>query len=61
MISVIIPVYNVEPYIRKCLDSRVNQTYKTYKVLEIVVIDAGSTDGSGAICDENKSLSSQFY
>lgn len=49
MISVIIPVYNVEPYLRKCLDSVVNQTYKE---LEIFIIDDGSTDGSGAICDE---------
>lgn len=49
MISVIIPVYNVEPYLRKCLDSVVNQTYRN---LEILVIDDGSTDGSGAICDE---------
>ena len=49
MISVIIPVYNVEPYLRKCLDSVVNQTYKD---LEILIIDDGSTDGSGAVCDE---------
>ena len=49
MISVIIPVYNVEPYLRRCLDSVVNQTYKE---LEIFIIDDGSTDGSGAICDE---------
>lgn len=48
MISVIIPVYNVEPYLRKCLDSIVNQTYRD---LEILVVDDGSTDGSGAICD----------
>jgi glycosyltransferase involved in cell wall biosynthesis len=48
-ISVIIPVYNVEPYIRKCLDSVVNQTYKN---LEIICIDDGSTDCSGKICDE---------
>ncbi len=48
MISVIVPVYNVEPYLRKCLDSIVNQTYRN---LEILVIDDGSADGSGAICD----------
>lgn len=51
MISVIVPVYNVEPYLRKCLDSIVGQTYRD---LEILVIDDGSTDGSGEICDEYK-------
>jgi len=49
MISVIVPVYNVEPYLEKCLDSIVNQTYRD---LEILVIDDGSTDDSGRICDE---------
>lgn len=47
-ISIIIPVYNVEPYIRKCLDSVVGQTYEN---LEILVINDGSTDGSEKICD----------
>lgn len=51
MISVIVPVYNVEQYLRKCLDSIVNQTYED---LEILIIDDGSTDGSGRICDEYK-------
>ncbi len=49
LISVIIPVYNVEQYLRQCLDSVTNQTYKK---LEIILIDDGSTDNSGKICDE---------
>ena len=48
-ISVIIPVYKVEPYLRQCLDSVVNQTYKN---LEIILIDDGSPDNCGKICDE---------
>ena len=51
MISVIVPVYNVEPYLGKCLDSIVNQTYRD---LEILVIDDGYTDRCKVICDEYK-------
>jgi glycosyltransferase involved in cell wall biosynthesis len=47
-ISIIIPIYNVEKYIRRCLDSVINQTYKN---LEIILVDDGSTDQSGKICD----------
>ena len=48
-ISIIIPVYNVEQYLMQCLDSVVNQTYKN---LEIILVNDGSTDNSGKICDE---------
>ena len=48
-ISVIVPVYNVEPYLRKSINSLVEQTYSN---LEIILVDDGSTDGSEAICDE---------
>lgn len=48
-ISVIVPVYKVEPYLRKCLDSIVSQTYEN---LEIILVDDGSPDNCGAICDE---------
>ncbi len=49
LISVIIPIYNTREYLPQCLDSVINQTYKN---LEIVLVDDGSTDGSGEICDE---------
>ena len=48
IISVIVPVYNVEKYISKCLDSILKQTLKD---IEIIVVDDGSTDNSGSICD----------
>lgn len=49
LVSVIVPVYNVAPYLREALDSVVNQTYKD---LEIIIVDDGSTDGSADICKE---------
>lgn len=48
-ISVIIPVYNVEAYLRRCVDTVINQTYKN---LEIILVDDGSPDNCPAICDE---------
>lgn len=47
-VSVIVPVYNVERYLEKCLDSIINQTYKN---LDIILVDDGSPDGCGLICD----------
>lgn len=49
MISVIVPVYNVENYLEACLESIINQSYSD---LEIILIDDGSVDSSGAICDK---------
>ncbi len=49
LISVIVPVYNVEPYLRQCIESIQSQTYRK---LQIILVDDGSTDGSGDICDE---------
>ena len=49
MVSVIIPAYKVEEYLRQCVDSVINQTYKR---LEIILVDDGSPDNCGTICDE---------
>ena len=49
LLSVIVPIYNVEEYLEKCLDSIINQTYKN---LEIILVDDGSPDKCPQICDE---------
>ena len=49
LISVIVPIYNVEKYLKKCVDSIIAQTYSN---LEIILVDDGSPDSCGAICDE---------
>lgn len=48
-LSVIVPVYNTEKYLRECIDSILAQTFTDY---ELILVDDGSTDGSGAICEE---------
>ena len=52
-ISVIVPVYNVRKYLKKAIYSIINQKYRN---LEIILVDDGSTDGSGEICDEFKKI-----
>ncbi len=47
-VSIIVPVYNVEEYLQPCIDSISGQTYPSF---ELLLVDDGSTDGSGAICD----------
>ena len=49
LISVVIPVYRVEKYLERCVESVINQTYAN---LEIILIDDGSPDNSGNMCDE---------
>ena len=49
LVSVVVPVYNVESYVRECIDSLIRQTHTN---IEIILIDDGSTDNSGLICEE---------
>ena len=49
LISVIVPIYNVEKYLARCVDSIVNQTYKN---LEIILVDDGSPDRCPQMCDD---------
>lgn len=49
LISIIVPVYNVEKYLNKCIESIINQSYKS---IEIILVDDGSKDSSGKICDK---------
>lgn len=56
-ISVVVPVYNVEKQLKRCVDSLINQTYQD---VEIILIDDGSTDSSGKLCDELALLDSRI-
>ena len=56
-ISVVVPVYNVEQYLEKCVNSIINQTYKN---LEIILVDDGATDKSGKLCDELAKLDNRI-
>lgn len=56
-VSVIVPVYNVEPYLRQCLDSIAHQTFSD---MEIILVDDGSPDACGAICDEYAAADTRF-
>lgn len=47
-LSVVVPVYNVEQYLKRCVDSIINQNYPN---IEIILVDDGSKDSSGKLCD----------
>ena len=49
MVSIIVPIYNAEQYLRRCVDSILNQEYTDY---ELLLVNDGSTDASGDICEE---------
>ena len=57
LISIIVPVYNVEEYLPRCVESILAQTYKN---LEIILVDDGSTDHCGSICDAYKEKDSRI-
>ena len=56
-VSIGVPVYNVEAYLRKCLDSIMNQTFKDF---EVIMVDDGSTDNSFMICQEYVARDNRF-
>ena len=58
LVSIIVPVYNIEDYIETCINSILKQTYKN---IEIIIVDDGSNDNSGKICDELKNKDPRIF
>lgn len=56
-VSIIVPIYNIEQYVGKCIDSILGQTYPLF---ELILVDDGSTDTSGKICDRYAALDSRI-
>ena len=57
LVSVIVPVYNAEPFLRRCVESILSQTYRQ---LEVILVDDGSPDDSGVICDQYAQLDARI-
>ena len=57
MVSIIIPVYNGEKYLQRCFNTIQNQTYNDF---EVIIVDDGSTDRTGNICDNMSKVDSRF-
>ncbi len=57
LVSIVVPVYNVEKYLKRCIDSIINQSYNN---IEILLVDDGATDSSGLICDEYEKKDSRI-
>lgn len=57
MISVIVPVYNAESILRRCVDSILKQSYQSF---EVILIDDGSEDNSGRICEEYSKINDRI-
>lgn len=57
LISIIVPIYNVEKYLEQCIESLLNQSYK---MLEIILVNDGSTDNSGILCDKFKKIDNRI-
>ena len=58
LITIVIPVYNVEKYLDRCINSVINQTYSNW---EIILVDDGSTDSCPKICDEYEKKDKRLF